>query len=988
MSKNKRKLMWSAPLVAALAVVGALAAFVALAPNVAFAATPGQVTGLSATAQSDTQINLNWDDLSASPSVTSYKVEVSTDNAENFSVLTTVTGIGGADPVSAYNDTGLGSGQKRYYRVSGTNTDGTGPVSAIVQATTHSVPAAPTGLTATADSSSGGTEIDLSWTAVSEANNGGTPVTGYKIERSRSSSGPWTVLVATQSSTEYAHQSLSPGQTWYYQVSAINAVGAGSPATASGSTWKRPAAPTGFTAAADSMTGHTDINLSWSLVSAPEPDRDGSDPEDAEPNYVLFATTGGASALALINDGIPFNGDDEPNIVGIQLEFDQEPSDPADVAKGQTWHFQVAAQNDAGVGPRSAIRVVKTWTDPAAPTGLTATATSSTKVDLSWKAPTNTGGPGVKITGYQIERNTDLGGSNSQWQNAPSGANTNSTKTTFTDTVTAGASVHYRVSAITSVGTGAASGIAFVGALNVPAPPTKLKAVAVSGTQIDLSWTAPKDPDGAPVTGYKIEYNPATADTVPGDSAWSVLVADTKSTDTIYEDKTLVNGERRHYRVSAVNKAGPSSPTTASANARAWNKPGAPTLLTATADGPSRIKLSWQAPASTGGTDADDKKIALTGYKIQVSDDLGVSWSVLEAAYAGDSDARAVGVQYVHVDLMAGDQRDYQVSAINSVGTGDASNIADATTAGAAVKPGMPTMVEAATMGSDRIDVSWTAPADRGGAAITEYTVQRGVMAAGATTKTWTVVYTGAGMAYSDMGADLTPAGLVPETTYYYRVAATNSAGMGDYSDGTAMDMTYRVNTAPTIASAIGDQTVMEGKAITVPSTIEDADTGDSLEWSATQGDSTIALASSVDSKGVVTVTGVKKGTTTISVTATDQGVDGAAMLDRQSITQTFNVTVEPLDPSLKAPTGVTAVSNTANTLTFTWEGGENADLYILLAVDVATSTYKDSSITDTAARTGNITALTPGKQYLGIVVAVKGDDYKYLATDGLVTVE
>ena len=966
MSKNKRKLMWSAPLVAALAVIGALAAFATLAPNVAFAATPGQVTGLSATAQSDTQINLNWGDLSASPSVTSYKVEVSTDNAENFFVLTTVTGIGGADPVSAYNDTGLGSGQKRYYRVSGTNTDGTGPASAIVQATTHSVPAAPTGLTATADSSSGGTEIDLSWTAVSEANNGGTAVTGYKIERSRSSSGPWTVLVATQSSTEYAHQSLSPGQTWYYQVSAINAVGAGSPATASGSTWKRPAAPTGFTAAADSMTGHTDINLSWSLVSAPEPDRDGSDPEDAEPNYVLFATTGGASALALIadNDGIPFNGDDEPNIVGIQLEFDQEPSDPADVAKGQTWHFQVAAQNDAGVGPRSAIRVVKTWTDPAAPTGLTATATSSTKVDLSWQAPTNTGGPGVKITGYQIERNADLGGSDSQWQNAPSGANTNSTKTTFTDTVTAGASVHYRVRAITSVGTGAASGIAFVGALNVPAPPTKLKAVAVSGTQIDLSWTAPKDPDGAPVTGYKIEYNPATADTVPGDSAWSVLVADTKSTDTIYEDKTLVNGERRHYRVSAVNKAGPSTPTTASANARAWNKPGAPTLLTATADGPSRIKLSWQAPASTGGTDADDKKIALIGYKIQVSDDLGVSWSVLEAAYAGDADARAVGVQYVHVDLMAGDQRDYQVSAINSVGTGAASNIADATTAGAAVKPGMPTMVEAATMGSDRIDVSWMAPADRGGAAITEYTVERGTMAAGATTKTWTVIYTGAGMMHSDTG-------LTPETTYYYQVAATNSAGMGNYSDGTAMDMTYRVNTAPEIKSAIGEQTVTEGKAITVESTIEDDDTGDSLEWSATQGDSAIALASSVSDAGVVTVTGVKKGTTTISVTATDNGVDGSAMLDRRSVTQTFSVKVEAADPSLKAPTGVTATV-VGSSVTITWTDGDNADRHIVALFDanwgIDTTNHVAGNQTDGTTTFNNV----PSGMYTAVVIAIK----------------
>ena len=51
--------------------------------------------------------------------------------------------------------------------------------------------------------------------------------------------------------------------------------------------------------------------------------------------------------------------------------------------------------------------------------------------------------------------------------------------------------------------------------------------------------------------------------------------------------------------------------------------PGAPTGLTATANGQTRIDLSWRAPASDGGA-------AITGYRVEVSTD-GSSWSNLVA---------------------------------------------------------------------------------------------------------------------------------------------------------------------------------------------------------------------------------------------------------------------------------------------------------------------------------------------------------------------
>ena len=88
--------------------------------------------------------------------------------------------------------------------------------------------------------------------------------------------------------------------------------------------------------------------------------------------------------------------------------------------------------------------------------------------------------------------------------------------------------------------------------------------------------------------------------------------------------------------------------------------PGAPTGLAATANGPSQIDLAWTAPASTGGS-------AITGYTIEVSPD-GSSWSDLVA------DTGSPDTAYAHMGLTPATTRHYRVSAINAVGTSDASD--------------------------------------------------------------------------------------------------------------------------------------------------------------------------------------------------------------------------------------------------------------------------------------------------------------------------
>src|SRR5436853_1345780 len=78
-------------------------------------------------------------------------------------------------------------------------------------------------------------QINLSWTA---PNNGGSAITGYKIERSTDSGSTWSAIVSSTGSTAttYSNTGLAPSTTYTYRVSAINSVGTSSPSNTASAT--------------------------------------------------------------------------------------------------------------------------------------------------------------------------------------------------------------------------------------------------------------------------------------------------------------------------------------------------------------------------------------------------------------------------------------------------------------------------------------------------------------------------------------------------------------------------------------------------------------------------------------------------------------------------------------------------------------------------------------------------------------------------------
>ena len=155
MSRKTRKLIWSAPLVAVLAVAGALAVFVMLTPDEAAAderaghGPPGAVTGLDATTAANdpsthdidgqTMIELSWyaPNADATGAATSYRIDVSRDTRVWHALEASVSdaaadtncGSGAADGMRCDTHDMLMPDTTYYYRVFAMNAQGISGVS-------------------------------------------------------------------------------------------------------------------------------------------------------------------------------------------------------------------------------------------------------------------------------------------------------------------------------------------------------------------------------------------------------------------------------------------------------------------------------------------------------------------------------------------------------------------------------------------------------------------------------------------------------------------------------------------------------------------------------------------------------------------------------------------------------------------------------------------------------------------------------------------
>ena len=323
----------------------------------------------------------------------------------------------------------------------------------------------------------------------------------------------------------------------------------------------------------------------------------------------------------------------------------------------------------------------------------------------------------------------------------------------------------FTVVATTAAGSGTA------GVTSAITTPTERKAIEPTGltaapgdTTVTLTFTAPADAGGSPITDYTVEYKPATQ------SYWTAF-SDGRSTNTTATVTGLTNGTTYDFRISAVNAAG-AGPTSLSASAIPMAPPSPPLTLAATRD-TTQTPLTWTAPSSNGGG-------AILDYVVQYKASASGTWLTYPDTITATTGATVTG-------LTNGTTYDFRVLAKNILWTGAASATV---TMKPFTLPSQPTGLTATTA-STQIPLTWTAPFN-GGDPITTYVVEykRTV------DPTWTVFAHAASATTS-----ITVTGLTNGTGYDFRVSAVNPAGTSVVSSPTSRTP-ITIPTAPTSLTA------------------------------------------------------------------------------------------------------------------------------------------------------------------------------------------
>ncbi len=249
------------------------------------------------------------------------------------------------------------------------------------------------------------------------------------------------------------------------------------------------------------------------------------------------------------------------------------------------------------------------------------------------------------------------------------------TATAGVDTVTAAMPLHINVPA------------------GAPGAPS-ITAISTSNGLADLTWTAPTWTGGSALTAYLVEWS------VDGGATWS----STRVTDTSARITGLANEVEHTFRVRAENAtAHLGAPSAEVVGTPVPIVPqGAPTIsAVASLDG--GLDVTVVAPTADGGSPIIRHEYSLDG---------GETW--IPAAIEAPIAIR---------DLPNGVEASILVRSVNKVGAGPASDVATGTPLGA---PRVPTTTVAPL--AHGVDVSWTAPSDDGGSAITgyEYSVDGG----------------------------------------------------------------------------------------------------------------------------------------------------------------------------------------------------------------------------------------------------------------------
>ncbi|NBP89523.1 MAG: fibronectin type III domain-containing protein, partial [Planctomycetia bacterium] len=364
------------------------------------------------------------------------------------------------------------------------------------------------------------------------------------------------------------------------------------------------------------------------------------------------------------------------------------------------------------------------------------------EVSLAWVAPVNNGGQSIRS--YVIDRRPAGGVSaDDGWIRVSQEPSTTSVTVTGLEK---GVAQEFRVAAKTAAGQGVWSAVS--GAVTPEGTPDAPTGLAASFDPVDgsvvLNWTAPDYDGGQSIIGYVVLVSDGTGLPNP---------QDIPSTQTQFDTDNLLQplsrGTTYTFSVRAKNSHGEGE-VSAPIDQETADVPQAAPVITTVTPGESSVSLSWNA--------VPDGLLPITDYVIQQSLDEGATWTTV-------TDPEDIATSSTVTGLSRTDgPHIFRVAAKNVISVANESDELTWSDPTSEVTPvALATAVGnlQGVAGDGRVLLTWTAPADDGGATITDHQVE---------------VNDGAGwQVYADGTSAITGVtvtGLANGTSYDFRVAA------------------------------------------------------------------------------------------------------------------------------------------------------------------------------------------------------------------------
>ncbi len=502
-----------------------------------------------------------------------------------------------------------------------------------------------------------------------------------------------------------------------------------------------------------------------------------------------------------------------------------------------------------------------------------------------------------------------------------------------------------------------------------PGRPT-VEAVTTNPAALSVSWSAPANAGKPAITGYQLQYRKGSTGT------FSSAAGTVTGTSTTL--RGLDTGTSYQVRVQATNADGDST----------WSDPGTGTTATNVKPTFSSTTLSVAENETTvdtvTATDSDASD-SVTRYQITGGADrakfsitetgTNIGKLVFDSAPDYEASASAAGnnTYKIHITVTSG-------TGARQLTTARAFTITVTDAPEPPAAPGTPS-VSAVTGWPDRLDVTWTAPANTGKPAIQHYHVRYGVDEA---TVSWTEKTGTADEITGTLTTRLT--GLSSGETYQVQVRADNAEGTGTWSRSGKGTTTALTALLPPAFGSVNPLTYDVEENTTAVGTITPTNTRVTFSIPTTAATGGVDRAKfSITSNGVLTfVTAPDYENAQDLASTSPSNAAGnneyivkvkAAASGWGSVTQTVLVTVtnalEP--PAAPGTPSVSAVENWPDRLDVTWIAPLNTGkpaiqhYHVRYGVDGASVTWTEKTGTAdeiTGTLTTRLTGLASGETY------------------------